>query len=114
MMNTRNFSTPVLEKGKKYVFCNEDLEPAFEQTEIDNITEKWNDGYSFEEIAEDHSRDPDEIFLAVFHQAREGKITRKLFYSKPNVKHLKTEFDIPTVIEYEGRKYVHDEKSEAN
>lgn len=112
-MNTRKYATPLLKKGKKYVFCNEDLEPAFEQDEIDIIAEKWNQGFSFEEIAEEHMRDPDEIFLAIFHQAREGKISRKLIYKKSLVKHLKIEHSIPTIIQYEGRKYIYDAKSEA-
>lgn len=112
-MNTRKYTAPILKKGRKYVFCNEDLEPAFEQDEINVIAEKWNKGFSFEEIAEEHMRDPDEIFLAVFHQAREGKISRKLTCRKSFVKYLKIEHDIPTIIRYGGRKYIYDAESEA-
>lgn len=110
-MNTRKYNTPVLQKGKQYVFCNEELEPAFEVRELDVIADKWNRGFTFEEIAKEHLRDPDEIFLAVFHLAREGKIFRKLICMKPIVKHLKIKREIPTVILYEGRRYIYDPKS---
>ena len=111
-MNTRKpYAAVFLKKGKDYVFCNEELEPAFEREELDIIAEKWNMGYGFEEIAEEHKRDPDEIFLAIFHQAREGKIHRKLNYKRPDVKHLKIKKDIPTVIQYEGRRYVYEPDS---
>lgn len=74
-MNTRRQGAAVfLKPGKDYVFCNEELEPVFEREELEEITQKWNLGFSFEEIAAEYQRDPDEIFLAIFHQAREGKI----------------------------------------
>lgn len=107
-MNTRKNYTPFIVKGKKYVFCNEDLEPAFEQKQLDIITEKWNSGYSFEQIAFEHNRDPDEIFLAIFHQARRGLIHRKITRNVSNVRLLKYNHEIPIVIEYENRRYVYD------
>lgn len=107
-MNTRHMgSVPVLNPNKNYVFCNEDLELAFEQEDLEVITRKWNTGWKLEQIAEEHKRDPDEIFLAIFHQAREGKIFRRLAYKQP-VRHLKIKKDVPTVIEYEKRRYVYD------
>lgn len=79
-MNTRNAGTAVfLKPGNDYVFCNEDLELAFERNDLEIITDKWNNDYSIEQIAKEHKRDPDEIFLAIFHQAREGKISRKIY-----------------------------------
>ena len=107
-MNTRRQGAAVfLTPGKDYVFCNEELETAFERVELEEITRKWNLGFSFEEIAIEHQRDPDEIFLAVFHQAREGKIHRQLTYKLP-IRHLKIKKEIPTVIEYENRRYVYE------
>lgn len=112
-MNTRTYNTPFLEKGKKYVFCNEDLEPAFEQEELGIITEKWNQGFSFEQIAEEHGRDPDEIFLAIFHQARQGLIYRKINVKATKLRFLKFDNGIPSVIEFENRRYVYSPESDA-
>ncbi len=107
-MNTRRQGAAVfLKPGNDYVFCNEELEPVFERNDLEEITKKWNQGFSFEEIAVEYQRDPDEIFLAIFHQAREGKIVRRLAYKQP-VRHLKIKKDVPTVIEYEKRRYVYD------
>src|SRR5690625_859426 len=110
-MNTRSMgSIPFLKPGEKYVFCNDELETAFVEDDLETITEKWNLGYNIERIAEEHKRDPDEIFLAIFHQAREGKVFRRLTYKQP-VRHLKIKKDIPTVIEYENRRYVYEPQS---
>ncbi|MFD2133314.1 hypothetical protein ACFSKI_19045 [Pseudogracilibacillus auburnensis] len=106
-MNTRGYGPVYIEKGKDYVFCNEELEPVFERHALEAISEKWNRGCSIEQIAIEYERDPDEIFLAIFHQAREGKIVRKLNYRKP-IKHLKIKKNVPTVIEYENRRYVYE------
>jgi len=77
-MNTRGYFTPVLKEGDSYVFCHEDLELAFEKRDLELITEKWNRGANIFKIAEEHKRDPDEIFLAIFHQARKGRLKRKI------------------------------------
>jgi len=63
-----------------YVFCLEELELAFEDFVLDRITEAWESGDTIERIAWREKRDPDEIFLALFHQARERKITRPFGY----------------------------------
>lgn len=104
-MNTRTNNAAYLKEGLEYVFCNEDLEPAFERTDMETITNKWNNGESLHDIAKVHKRDPDEIFLAIFHQAREGKITRKLNCPNP-IEYVKIKKGIPTVINYDGRRYV--------
>lgn len=110
-MNTRRPYTAVyLEKGKNYVFCNEELEPAFERDELEIIADKWNNGFGFKKIAEEHERDPDEIFLAIFHLAREGKIHRKI-NCKKQVKHIEMKENIPTVIEYQNRRYVYESET---
>ena len=66
----------ILKPKYNYVFCLEDLELAFEDFVLDRITDAWESGDSIERIAWREKRDPDEIFLALFHQARERKITR--------------------------------------
>ena len=50
-----------------------DLTIDFTGDMLDEILIKYNAGYSIEEIAEYTKRDPDEIFLALFHLARQGK-----------------------------------------
>lgn len=106
-MNTRDNKAVFLKKGKDYVFCNEELEPVFEKNDLDAISDMWNRGWSIEAIAVKYSRDPDEVFLGLFHQARIGKISRKINYTPP-IKHLKIKRNIPTVIEYEKRRYVYE------
>jgi len=70
----------ILKPKYNYVFCLEDLELAFEDFVLDRITDDWESGDSIERIAWREKRDPDEIFLALFHQARERKITRPFGY----------------------------------
>jgi len=70
----------MLKPKYNYVFCLEELELAFEDFVLDRITEDWESGDSIERIAWREKRDPDEIFLALFHQARERKITRPFGY----------------------------------
>lgn len=107
MMNTRSGHAVQLRRGRDYVFCNEDLELAFERADLNDITKQWNNGKCIHEIAYAYKRDPDEVFLALFHQAREGKIKRRFNYIE-SVKHLQVEKGIPKVINYEGRRYVHE------
>lgn len=109
-MNTRGGHVVYLKKDRDYVFCNEELEMAFERRDLDDITDKWNLGYDIEQIAIEHKRDPDEIFLALFHQAREGKTFRKINYVE-SIKHVKIKKEIPTVIEYEDRRYIYEPKN---
>lgn len=109
-MNTRGAYIGYLNKEKEYVFCNEELETAFEKEDLQLITDKWNLGRDIEEIASEHNRDPDEIFLALFHQAREGKIFRKI-NSVELIKSIKSKKGISTVIEFEGRRYVYEPKN---
>ena len=51
----------------------DDLVIDFSQEMLDEILIQYNTGYSPEEIAEYTKRDPDEIFLALFHLSRKGK-----------------------------------------
>ena len=78
-MNTMRGNN-ILKPKYNYVFCLEDLELAFEDFVLDRITDDWESGDSIERIAWREKRDPDEIFLALFHQARERKITRPFGY----------------------------------
>lgn len=106
-MNTRVGRPVYLKKDKDYVFCNEELEMAFEKQDLQLITDKWNLGRDIEDIASEHNRDPDEVFLALFHQAREGKIFRKI-NSVEMISSIKSKKGIPTVIEYDDRRYVYE------
>lgn len=98
-----------LEKGLDYIFCNEDIEPTFERNQLNEITDRWNNRISVHEIAADIKRDPDEVFLAIFHQARAGKIKRMINVVE-SVKHVKQIQGVPVVIMYDGRRYVHEPK----
>lgn len=64
------------------VYCLRDAEIVFTQGLLDVITELYEDGYSVEDIAYVFDKDSDEIFLALFHQARQGKINRTFAYRK--------------------------------
>lgn len=70
--------------GGKVVTLFDDLVLLFSEEMLDEIVDKHNAGYSFEEIAKYTKRDPDEIFLALFHLARQGYVVR------PVGKRLKT------------------------
>jgi hypothetical protein len=48
-----------------------DLSIEFSGDMMKEIKKRYNEGYSFEEIGEYTKRDPDEIFLALFHIARQ-------------------------------------------
>ena len=56
----------------------EDANLVFSGSMLNEILEKHNLGYSLEEISEYLNRDPDEIFLALFHLARQGYEIRPL------------------------------------
>lgn len=53
-----------------------DLDFGFDPFQLKDITNYWEDGKEVEDIAKIFKRDPDEIFLALFHQSREGLIER--------------------------------------
>lgn len=62
----------------KIIRLFQDLVLDFTESMLEEIQVQYNAGYSPEEIAEYTKRDPDEIFLALFHLAREGKEIRPL------------------------------------
>jgi hypothetical protein len=75
--NTSNTQTiPLLPLRSDYVYVLEDLELAFPKDQITSITKRWNQGEDMESIAKDLKRHPDEVFLALFHQARRDRVTR--------------------------------------
>ncbi|WBX81318.1 hypothetical protein PD280_06245 [Virgibacillus salarius] len=80
-MNTASESNiPLLPKGVKYRFILEDLELAFSEKQLKNIVSQWEYGRSIEDIAEINSRNPHEIFLALYDQARKENIKRPFAY----------------------------------
>ena len=77
ILNTRNPDrAPQLPLTGDYVFCLDDLELAFPKEQLKAITRMWNQGSEIDDIAEEEGRYPHEVFLALFHQARKGIITR--------------------------------------
>lgn len=83
-MNTASTHVPFLKKSRSrdYVFCLEELELAFPRQQLDEITKAWNDGADLEYLAKKYQRLPDEILLALFHQARNGKTKRPFAFRK--------------------------------
>lgn len=83
-MNTANSQIPMLKKNRtrNYEFVLEDLELAFPKWQLDEITEHWENGAELDYIAKKFKRQVDEVFLALFHQAREGNIERPFAYRK--------------------------------
>ncbi|MBN6206245.1 hypothetical protein JYK21_07260 [Ralstonia pickettii] len=67
---------------RDYEFVLEDLELAFPKQQLEEITEQWNKGAELDYIAKKYKRQVDEVFLALFHQARNGKIKRPFAYRK--------------------------------
>lgn len=67
-----------LKKQKSYfeggiVRLFDDLEMSYTNDLLQAIKTFHNEGHSFEDIGERFNRDPDEIFLALFHLARKGE-----------------------------------------
>ncbi|MGY0692647.1 hypothetical protein ACW2QC_07610 [Virgibacillus sp. FSP13] len=58
------------------VYCLSDLEIIFSEGLIKEVTDLYEAGHCPEEIGQAINRDPDEVFIALFHQARQGKIDR--------------------------------------
>ncbi len=83
-MNTAASHVPLLKQSRSrdYVFILEDLELAFPVEQLELITNQWNAGMELEDIAKWHKRKPEEVFLALFHQAMENKVTRAFAYRK--------------------------------
>jgi hypothetical protein len=59
------------------VIVLENLNFIFDESELNEINELWDKDSSLTDIAEYFKRDPDEIFLALFHLSREKKIKRR-------------------------------------
>lgn len=72
----------MLKPKEKVEFVLEDLELAFYKSQLDRITKRWNNGESLDKISRTEQRETDEVFLALFHQARKGKITRPFGFRK--------------------------------
>ncbi|WP_106494922.1 hypothetical protein [Lentibacillus sp. Marseille-P4043] len=58
------------------VYCLSDLEIIFSEGLINEVTILYEQGHEPEEIGQAINRDPDEVFIALFHQARQGRINR--------------------------------------
>lgn len=122
MNTTKLTSVPILPITGGYEFVLEDLELAFPKGQLKRITKDWDDGENIQEIADKIHRHPDEVFLALFHQARKNKIKRPFAYQvkKPVTKYKKgskykavvevekLKKGSPSVIEIDGKRYVYD------
>ncbi|MBT2601265.1 MULTISPECIES: hypothetical protein [unclassified Oceanobacillus] len=76
-MNTASSAIPILPEVGDYVYALEDLEPAYPKWQMAQITHAFNNGDNIPTIADREQREDDEIFLAIYHQARKGRITRR-------------------------------------
>lgn len=60
----------------------DDCELYFSEEMLENIRKFYNEGHPIEKISNYLRRDADEIFLAIFHLARKGKIKLPFAYRK--------------------------------
>lgn len=81
-MNTDSSNIPYFEAEGETIICFEELELAFSKKQLTRITNKWNRGIDIELIAKQEQRNVDEVFLALFHQARARKVKRPFAFRK--------------------------------
>lgn len=67
-------------KDSRIIRVNDDMNNVFSIGLLDRITELYNDGMDPEKIGDVFDRDPDEIFMALFHQARRERTKRVFAY----------------------------------
>ena len=79
MARTEAYRVNFKRRGNPYIM-NEDINHFWDSYDVQEIVERWNEGQRLEDIAKDFRRDPDEVFLLLFDQARKGKINR--FFAK--------------------------------
>lgn len=82
-MNTTNIDiVPLLKQSRKrnYTYIFEDLELAFEKSQLAEITRLWNEGLSIEKISKVQKRHELEILLALIYQADRNKVIRPFAY----------------------------------
>ncbi|WP_163526645.1 hypothetical protein [Halobacillus ihumii] len=75
-MNTIAKNTYLPKTGNNVIIL-EELEFGYPEKQLKEIQDDWNDGVELEQIAWKQKRPADEIFLALFHLGRKGKIKRK-------------------------------------
>lgn len=76
--NVSNHSGLRKTKAKDYVILLDSLEFAFPKHQLDQIADEWNAGMDLELLSKKYKRVIDEMFLALFHLSRQGKIKRPL------------------------------------
>lgn len=67
----------LLNPRKNRVIVLEGLDFFWDEPELEDMAQKWDQGVGLIEIAEYFKRDPDEVFLALFHLGRQEKIGRR-------------------------------------
>ncbi|WP_181350504.1 hypothetical protein [Thalassobacillus sp. CUG 92003] len=79
-MNTTSISTSLLKPGEKNVIILDNIEFGFPEWQLKAIQDDWEEGLDVESIAKKQKRKWEEVFLALFHLARKGKIKRPFAY----------------------------------
>ncbi len=59
-----------------HIAC-EDLDLSFTAQEVWDVTQWWNEGMSYDEIAASLNRDGDEVAILLIDLARKGRIRRR-------------------------------------
>ncbi|MFA1821191.1 hypothetical protein ACDX78_13625 [Virgibacillus oceani] len=80
-MNTLTHA-PILQQTRMRdnEFILDDLEFTFPKQQLKQITDDWNAGMDVEFVAKKNKRNAHEVFLALYHQARKGKVKRPFAY----------------------------------
>lgn len=65
-----------MKRRRNIVVALEDLDFIWDSDELRDMVELHNEGKDIEYMAWFFNRDPDEVFIALFHLARKGKIER--------------------------------------
>ena len=76
--NVSNHSGLRNTNARDYVIVLDSLEFAFPKYQLQEISDAWNEGIELDDLASRYKRPMDEIFLALFHQARNGEIKRPI------------------------------------
>jgi hypothetical protein len=73
---------PTRKARKNRVIVLEEMNFVWDEPELEEMAQMWESGSSVFQIAKHfNGRDPDEVFLALFHLARQEKITDR--FTKP-------------------------------
>lgn len=84
-MNTATVTyAPILEQTGDNVILLEDLEFGMPREQLEEITDLYNNGWDFQDIAKEVKRNRYEVLLALIHQVKSGRHMRPLAFRKEN------------------------------